>query len=93
MILSTVHPGPVELSLERRSPSSARSQEVSTCIMRLSSGGYCNSNQELKDMQVTHVTRSDMEAAGKLEVGSVKDNLFKVQVTRYLQQIDDDVQE
>jgi hypothetical protein len=84
MTLSTVHPGPVELSLERSSPSLAQSEDILTAIMRLSPGGYCNSNQELKDMYFAHTTRSNMEAAGELKVGNIEDNLFKAQAACYL---------
>jgi hypothetical protein len=93
MVLSTTCPGQVDSSPERSSPSPAWLQDILMAITRLSSGGYHNSDQELKDMQVAHTTRSNMEAAGKLEVGSIEDNLVEAQAEHYLQQIEDDVQE
>jgi hypothetical protein len=65
MALSNVRPGPVESLPERSSPSPAPSQGPLTHITRPSSGGYRDSNQEIRDLQLTHATRSEM-AAGEL---------------------------
>jgi hypothetical protein len=86
MQLSTVCPGPVELLLERSSPSPAPSQGPSMHITHPLSGGYCDSDQEIRDLQITHATRSEMAAGELLDRESIE-----CQVEEYLQSIKDDV--
>jgi hypothetical protein len=57
-------------------------------IMCPSSGGYCDSDQEIRDLQLTHTTRSKM-AAGEL----LDRDLVEHQAEEYLQSIEDDVME
>jgi hypothetical protein len=85
--LSNVCPGPVEWLPERNSPSPARSQDVLTHIM-CPSGGYHNSDQEIRDLQITHATGSEMEVGKLLDRDSVE-----AQAVQYLQDIDDDMME
>jgi hypothetical protein len=52
------------------------------------SGGYRDSNQEIRDLRLTHVTRSKM-AEGEL----LDRDLVERQVEEYLQSIEDNVME
>jgi hypothetical protein len=51
-------------------------------------GGYRNSDQEIRDLGLTHATRSKMEVGELLDRDSVE-----AQAAQYLQDIDDDVME
>jgi hypothetical protein len=51
-------------------------------------GGYCDSDQEVRDLEITHVTRSEMAAGELLDRDSVK-----AQAAQYLQDIEDNVME
>jgi hypothetical protein len=88
MQLSNICPDPVESSLERSSPSPAPSQGPSMHITRPSSGGYCNSDQEIRDLQITHTMRREMAAGELLDWESVER-----QAEEYLQGIEDNVME
>jgi hypothetical protein len=88
MALSNVCPGPVELSPERSSPSPAPSQGPSTHITHPLSGGYRDSDQEIRDLQITHATRSEMAAGELLDRESLEH-----QAEEYLQGIEDNVME
>jgi hypothetical protein len=83
MALSNVRPGPVELSPERSSPSPAPSQGPSTHITHPSLGGYRDSDQEIRDLQVTHAMRSEMAVGELLDRESLER-----QAEGYLQGID-----
>jgi hypothetical protein len=76
------------IALERSSPSPASSQGPLTHIMCPLSGGYCDSDQEIRDLQLTHATRSEMAAGELLDRDSVER-----QVEQYLQSIEDNVME
>jgi hypothetical protein len=83
MTLSNIHPSPVELSLERSSPNPVWLQEVLTAITHPFLGGYCDSDQEIRDMEVAHTTRSEMGVAGELERDIVEDNSIEAQAEHY----------
>jgi hypothetical protein len=83
----------VELLPERSSPSPARSQDVSTAITCPLSGGYHDSNQEIRDLEILHATRSDMVTGKELERDFAEDNSVEAQAVQYLQMIEDDVNE
>jgi hypothetical protein len=57
-------------------------------ITHPSSGGYRDSDQEIRDLQLTHVMRSEMAAGELLDRDSVER-----QAEEYLQSIKDDVME
>jgi hypothetical protein len=61
---------------------------LSPVIMCPSLGGYHDSNQEIRDLQITHAMRSEMATGELLDRESIE-----CQVEEYLQGIEDDVME
>jgi hypothetical protein len=83
----------VESSPERSSPSPVCSQDVSTHITCPLSGGYHDSDQEIRDLEILHITRSEMAVGEELDRGSIEDNSVEAQAVQYLQMIEDDMME